>query len=90
MADDWLEPYRGQIVICDLVDGYMIFGTLCGFSSEHLEFRDADLHDLREANSTKDVYAIETLDIGVRVNRQRCAISRLKLIAISRLDEVAR
>ena len=48
----------------------------------------ADLHDHREANSTKEVYALESRQIGVRVNRQRVAIPRQQLVAISLLDDL--
>ena len=87
-ACDWLSEYLQQVVVCDLKDGFMVFGTLVEVGTDHLSLTDCDLHDQREANSTKDVYAIETRSIGIRANRTRCSIPRRMLVAISRLDEV--
>jgi hypothetical protein len=85
---DWLEPYVGAVVICDLDEFFLVIGRLEAVGADHLTFTEADLHDHREANSTKDVYAIESRTIGVRVNRHRLCIPRARLVAISRLDEI--
>lgn len=87
-ASDWLDEFRGQTVICDLADHYLLIGVLDQVGPQHLSFLDADLHDHREANSTKDVYLIETRRFGVRINRTRVSIPRPALLAISRLDDL--
>jgi hypothetical protein len=87
-APDFLEPYRGRVVVCDLGAHYLAIGTLAGYSADHLDLKDADLHDQRDGNSTKEVYALESRQIGVRVNRQRVAIPRQQLVAISLLDDL--
>ena len=84
---DWLAPYLGKIVLVDLDEHFLVIGVLTAADAEHLEFADADLHDHREANSTKDVYAIESLKIGVRANRTRVAVPRRRLVAISLLED---
>ncbi|MBA3709662.1 MAG: hypothetical protein H0W83_12680 [Planctomycetes bacterium] len=88
MSCDWLKPYIGCVVVCDLDEFYLVIGTLTDVSDLHLAFVDADLHDHREANSTKEVYVMETRKIGVRVNRARLAIPLHRLVGISRMDEV--
>jgi hypothetical protein len=88
VTTDWLKSYVGQLVVCDLDEFYVVLGTLAEVGSEHLVFTDADLHDHREANSTKEVYVLESRKIGVRVNRKRLALPLRRLVAISRLDEV--
>ncbi len=85
---DWLNPYLGKAVIADLDDFYLVIGVLAGIGPDHLLFTDADLHDHREANSTKEVYALESRAIGVRVNRQRVAVPRHRLVAISALEDL--
>ncbi|MBA2481333.1 MAG: hypothetical protein H0V44_11785 [Planctomycetes bacterium] len=84
----WLEPYLGKIVVCDLDEFFLVIGTLAAIGDGHLAFADADLHDHREANSTKEVYIVETRKIGVRVNRSRLSVPMRRLVAISCLDEV--
>jgi len=85
---DWLHEFRGQLVACDLADQYLLVGVLDQVGPQHLSFIDADLHDHREANSTKDVYLIETRKFGLRVNRKRVSIPRPLLLAISRLNDI--
>jgi hypothetical protein len=86
---DWLRPYVGHVVVCDLDEYYLVIGTLAEVGTDHVVFTEADLHDHREANSTKEVYIIESRKIGVRVNRKRLTVPLRRLVAISRLDEVS-
>ena len=88
MSADFLEPFRGQIVVCDLGEYYLVIGTLTAFSADHLELAEADLHDQREANSTKEVYALETQKLGVRANRKRVVMPRRHLVAVSLLSDL--
>ncbi len=85
----WLEPFIGSIVVCDLDEFYVVIGTLSAASEHHVEFTAADLHDHREANSTKEVYVLETRKIGVRVNRAHVAVPLARLVAISRIADVS-
>ncbi len=85
---DWIAAYVGMLVVCDLDDHFLVLGTLEGAGPDHLAFADADLHDHREANSTKEVYVLESRKLGVRVNRSRLCVPRRRLVAISRLDEI--
>lgn len=87
-ADDWLAAFVGRVVVCDLAEPYLVIGRLAACGPDHLAFEDADLHDHRESNSTKEVYAIESLKLGVRANRRRVAVPRRQLVAISLLDDV--
>lgn len=88
-GSDWLKPFLGSIVVCDLDEFYVVIGTLSVASEHHLEFTAADLHDHREANSTKEVYVLETRKIGVRVNRTHLAVPLRRLVAISRMEDIS-
>jgi hypothetical protein len=89
MSDDFLTPFLGQTVVCDLGEHHLAIGQLAAVGPDHLSFTEVDLHDHREANSTKDVYLIETRKYGVRVNRKHLAVPRRQLIAICLLTDVA-
>jgi hypothetical protein len=85
---DWLHPFLGQAVVCDLAEFYLAIGILAAYGPDHLVLADADLHDHREANSTKEVYALESAKVGVRANRRQVALPRRHLVAISRLADL--
>lgn len=89
VGDDWLTALRGQLVVADLDESYLVIGVLVEADDSCLIFTDADLHDHREANCTKDVYLIETLKLGVRANRKRVAVPRRRVVAISRMEDIA-
>jgi len=87
--EDWLEPFVGKSIVCDLDDSFMVLGRLDSFSAHHLQFSQADLHDHHEANSSKEVYVIESRRLGVRVNRLHLYVPRGRVVAVSLLDDVA-
>lgn len=85
----WLAPFIGHSVIADLDGSYLVLGRLDAADDAALSFSEADLHDHAEANCTKEVYAIESQKLGVRVNRRRVVIPRARVIALSLLEDVS-
>ena len=88
-ADLWLRSLIGQVVVLDLDESYLVIGTLRTVDAHHVALSEADLHDHRESNCTKDVYLLETRQLGVRFNRHQVAIPRARVLAISRLEDIA-
>jgi hypothetical protein len=88
-AEAWIRGLIGQLVVVDLDESYLVIGTLQSVDDHHLAFKEADLHDHREANCTKDVYLLETRQLGVRFNRKQVAIPRSRVLAVSRLEDIA-
>jgi small nuclear ribonucleoprotein (snRNP)-like protein len=83
-----LEEMIGQIVVVDLREQYVVLGTLLRFDEHFLELRNADLHDLRDADSTRELYVAEARFTGVQRNRKRVLVVRAEVVAVSRLDDV--
>jgi hypothetical protein len=84
----WLGAFIGQLVVLDLDQSYLVIGRLVQADSSHLALADADLHDHREANCSREVYLLESRTLGVRANRSRVDIPRHRMLAISRLEDV--
>lgn len=87
--ESWLAPFVGQLVVVDLNGQWMAFGRLTSWSHQHIVLEHADLHDLREGTSTRDVYALETRKLGIRVNRVSVSIPVAQIVAVSRLDDLS-
>jgi small nuclear ribonucleoprotein (snRNP)-like protein len=83
-----LEELIGQIVVVDLRERYVVLGTLLRFDEQTLELRNADLHDLRDADSTRELYVAEASFTGVQRNRKRVMVVRAEVVAVSRLEDV--
>ncbi|MEK7415060.1 MAG: hypothetical protein AAB263_17280 [Planctomycetota bacterium] len=88
-TDSWLASFSGQVVVVDLDGQWMAFGRLTSWSHQHIVLEQADLHDLREGISTRDVYALETRKLGIRVNRVRVSIPVEQIVALSCLDDLS-
>lgn len=88
-SPSWLDSFVGHIVVADLDASYLVIGRLDAADAATLSFSEADLHDHAEANCTKEVYAIDSRKLGVRVNRKRVTVPTGRLLALSLLDEVA-
>ncbi|HBI46374.1 MAG TPA: hypothetical protein DDY78_26510 [Planctomycetales bacterium] len=83
-----LEEMIGQIIVVDLRGQYVVLGTLLRFDDHCLELRNADLHDLRDADSTRELYVLEARVTGVQRNRKRVLVVRAEVVAVSRLEDV--
>mgnify|MGYP001159493388 CR=1 FL=1 len=87
-ASQHLESLIGRIVVIDVEALYVYAGTLVRLDTAHLVLDDADVHDLRDAATTRELYVLETRMHGVRANRKQVIIRREQVISISALDDV--
>lgn len=93
MADDELSPLlarmMGQVVIVDLSSPYVCLGTLVGIDHDFLELDDADLHDFRDSQATREIYVYDSARLGIRRNRAKVLVRRDEVVAITRFADVA-
>jgi small nuclear ribonucleoprotein (snRNP)-like protein len=83
-----IEELLGEKVVVDLRNGFVCLGTLQGLDEHFLEMRNADLHDLRDTQSTREIYVAESQVTGIKRNRKRVLLLLREVIAIGRLDDV--
>jgi hypothetical protein len=83
-----LEELLGQKVVVDLRSTYVALGTLLRIDELHLELKNADLHDLRDTDTSRENYVAASLSTGIKRNRKRVLIVRADVVAISRLEDV--
>jgi hypothetical protein len=83
-----LEDFIGQKVVVDLRSEYVCLGTLLRADELYLELRNADLHDLRDTDTTRENYVASSRDTGIKRNRKRLLLVRTEVVAIARLDDV--
>ncbi len=83
-----LEEFIGHKVVVDLRSEYVCLGTLHGADEFYLELRNADVHDLRDTDTTRENYVADARHTGIKRNRKRVLLVRGEVIAIARLDDV--
>lgn len=77
-----------QKVVVDLRSEYVCMGTFKRFDEHFLELRNADLHDLRDTDTTRENYVAASVSTGIKRNRKKLLLSRHEIVAISRLEDV--
>jgi hypothetical protein len=83
-----LEDLIGQRVVIDLRSEYVCLGTLVRVDELFLELKNADLHDLRDTDTTREMYVADSKTTGIKRNRKRLLLLRAEMVAIARLEDV--
>jgi small nuclear ribonucleoprotein (snRNP)-like protein len=83
-----LDAFLDQKVVVDFRSEYVCLGTLKRFDDHFLELRNADLHDLRDTDTTRENYVAASVETGIKRNRKLVIVRRDEVVAISRLDDV--
>jgi small nuclear ribonucleoprotein (snRNP)-like protein len=83
-----LDEFVGEKIVVDLNSEYVCLGTLKKFDNHFLDLRNADLHDLRDTDTTRENYVVDSKRTGIKRNRKRVLVIRTEVVAVSRLDDV--
>ena len=83
-----LQEYVGQAVVIDLRSPFVCLGTLKSVDETWLELRNADLHDLRDTQTSRENYVAESRITGIKRNRKRVLVVRADVVAVSLLEDV--
>lgn len=83
-----LDEFVGRKIVVDFGNEYVCLGLLKGYDEHFLDLRNADLHDLRDTESSRENYVASSVATGIKRNRKRVLINRRDVIAISAMDEV--
>lgn len=82
------ETLLEQVVVLDLTSPFVIVGKLRGVEGPYYIIEDADLHDLRDTTTTRDIYVLDAKRHGVNSNRKRVFVRCEGVVGICRLADV--
>jgi len=83
-----LDEFIGQKIVVDLRSEYVCMGTLKAFDENFLDLRNADLHDLRDTDTTRELYVAASRATGIKRNRKRVLVIRREIVAVARFEDV--
>jgi hypothetical protein len=83
-----LEEFVGHQIVVDLQAPYVCLGTLKAFDNHYLDLRHADLHDLRDTDTSRELYVADSKRTGIKRNRKRLLLVRAEVLAVTLLDDV--
>ena len=87
-SETCLESLAGREVVIDVVSQYVYLGLLTAHDGKYLVLEHADVHDLRDTTTTRELYVLESKRLGVRANRERVLVRTAEIVSISALDDV--
>jgi hypothetical protein len=83
-----LEEMLGQLVVIDMRSPYVCLGKLKRIDANYLEVYDADFHDLRDTQTSRENYVAASQATGIKRNRKRLLVVRAEIVAVARLEDV--
>ena len=83
-----IQEMIGEKIVVDLSSSYVCLGTLLRIDELFLELKNADLHDLRDTDTTRENYVASSVATGIKRNRRRLLVSRGDIVAVSRMEDV--
>jgi len=85
---DAAQKLIGQEVVIDVSSSYIYAGVLIEEDHRYIVLEAADVHDLRDTKTTRELYLLDTRRYGIRVNRNRVLINRDEIVSLSALEDV--
>jgi hypothetical protein len=83
-----VEEFVGKNVVVDVESPYVYVGRLHELRDKTLILRAADVHDLRDSTTTREVYVRDARVHGIQPNRKTVHVRLEKIVSISLLEEV--
>ncbi len=84
-----LEDLIGDVVILDMDSHFVLVGTMAEGDHQYVVLEDADVHDLRDSSTTREIYVREIHLHGLTPNRKRVLVQREQIVSVSRLSDVS-
>jgi hypothetical protein len=84
-----LDEFLNEKVVVDLKSPFVCLGTLTRIDDHFLELKSADLHDLRDTETSRENYVAASVRTGIKRNRKKVVLFRDDVVAISRLTDVS-
>ncbi|NUM36546.1 MAG: hypothetical protein HUU50_18550 [Candidatus Brocadiae bacterium] len=83
-----LQEYIGKKVVVDTKSSYIYLGTLVSEETDYMTIQDVDVHDHSATLISKDLYIIEAIKYGIKINRKQVKLMRKEIVSISLLDDI--
>jgi hypothetical protein len=83
-----MDELVGSEVVIDVDSPFVYMGLLESITQTCLLLKRADVHDLRDSTTTRDVYIREARMHGIQPNRRAVTVRQDRIISVSRLSDV--
>jgi hypothetical protein len=87
-AGELIAELMNRQVVFDVSSPFVYAGTLVGEDERYFVLEDADVHDLRDTTTTRELYVVEIKRHGINPNRRRVLVRRDEVVSLAALDDV--
>lgn len=85
-----MQELLNQEIVVDVDAPYVILGTLVGITEKSLKLKSADVHDLRDSETTRERYLVDSATDGIRTNRDTAYVRLDRVVCVSPLSDIHR
>ncbi len=83
-----MEEFLGKNVVIDVESPFVYVGKLHEVRDKTLVLKQADVHDLRDSTTTREVYVRDARVHGIQPNRKNTQVRLEKVVSIALLEDV--
>ncbi len=83
-----LDGFINKDIVLDTRGAILYLGKLAHVYEHFYELADADVHDVLEGHTSKELYIMEARKHGVKKNRKSVFVRKAEIVSISRLEDV--
>jgi len=83
-----LQEYTGKKIVVDTKTPYIYLGNLVSEDMDYITLSDVDVHDHSSTLVSRDLYIIEAVKYGIKVNRKQVKLMRKEIVSISLLEDI--
>jgi hypothetical protein len=83
-----VEELLGKVVVIDVESPFVFVGKLVEVREKSLVLKQADVHDLRDSTTTREIYVRDARVHGIQANRKTVYVRIDQIVSVSHLDDV--
>lgn len=83
-----MKDLLDQEVVVDVDAPYVFLGTLVAITEQSLKLKSADVHDLRDSETTRERYILDSAQDGIRTNRDTAYVRLDQVVCVSPLKDI--
>jgi hypothetical protein len=83
-----VDEFVGKNVVVDVDSPFVYVGKLQEVRDKTLVLKNADVHDLRDSTTTREIYVRDARVHGIQPNRKNVHVRLDKVVSIAILDDV--
>ena len=83
-----MDEFVGKNVVVDVESPFVYVGKLQEVRDKTLILRNADVHDLRDSTTTREIYVRDARVHGIQPNRKTVHLRLDKVVSIAILEDV--